>query len=548
MSYIKKLVPGLLLILLCLNPVSMFPCPEQTKDKPETALTENDKSSSKSTNAPHHRKIWRAFLENGVLLTASTLDYWGSYGHFTVDWQFTWKTFGQKFFTAQSPKMDSNAFWFNWSHSFSGAAYYDMARINGLNSGVSTLFSFGLSTIWETFTEWRELISTNDMTFTTFGGPALGEPLFQIGSYFSHRQGLLNRVAECLFNPFLAANNWFDRGSGPAWNSGPDASWHRFSLFAGLREAHVSPAGTTAVGHSGTYYRQFNVGLDMETNSVPGYGRAQTGSRFLSDTLSCRVFFDLSYSSAGMEEINIRSRAVLFGFSWQSVLQDQNGNLHGHTASLGFGTAWELFIKRPVAWYDSTTEVPSGGQATVGMARFLRPTPTQFTDKLCTISPLGAVFNLSFFGPRLLIRWTTEAYGDFAMVNALAYNQFTESHDTSGVKTTLLNWGYYYALGMTMASDIDTEWRQWHVRAAASYQWYDSIQGQDRYQYMGLVTDDFKISDTRLVWRFKLGYHLAHTPAELGLVAEGIGRRGSLLDIRAHYWEKRFYYQLGILF
>jgi hypothetical protein len=167
---------------------------------------------------------------------------------------------------------------------------------------------------------------------------------------------------------------------------------------------------------------------------------------------------------------------------------------------------------------------------------------------LCTVSPLGAVFNLSFFGPRLLVRWTTGAYGDFAMVNALAYNRYTENHDTSGVKTTLLNWGYYYALGMTMGTDLDAEWRQWHVRAAASYQWYDSIQGQDRYQYMGLVTDDFKINDTRLVGRFKLGYRLAHSPVELGLVAESVDRHGRILDVRDHYWENRFYYQLGVLF
>ena len=546
MACMKKLLPGLLLVLLCLNPVLTFPCPDETKDKPDAAVTDKDKSSSEN-KAPHHRKTWRAILEDGILITASTLDYWGSYGHYTVDWQFTGKTFGQKFFTDQSPKLDSNAFWFNWSHSFSGAAYYDIARANGLGTEVSMLFSFSLSAIWETFSEWRELISTNDMTFTTFGGPAIGEPLFQIGSYFSHRQGLLNQVAAFIFNPPLAVNNWFDRGSGAAWNSGPDAGWHRFSLFAGLKEDKVSPGDTTAVDHAGTYYRQFNFGLDMETNTIPGYGEAENSSGFLSNPLSSRLFFDMSYSSAGLEELNIITQAVLFGYSWQSARQNQDGTVSGTAVSLGFGSAWELFKKRPVVWYDSTAEVPSGGQATTGMARFPRPTPTQFTDKLCSVSPLGAVFNLSFFGPRLLVRWTTGAYGDFAMVNALAYNEYTVDHDTTGVKTTLLDWGYYYALGMTFASDVDADWRQWHARGTASYEWYDSIQGQDRYQYQGLITNDFKINDTRLALHFKLGYRLARTPVELGLVAEGIGRHGSLLGIHERYWESRFYYQVSVL-
>ena len=134
------------------------------------------------------------------------------------------------------------------------------------------------------------------------------------------------------------------------------------------------------------------------------------------------------------------------------------------------------------------------------------------------------------------------------MVNSLPYDRFTESHDPGGVKTTLLDWGYYYALGMTLATDAAVDWRQWHFRGAASYQWYDSIQGLDRYQYLGLVTEDFKLRDTRLVWRCSLGYRLRGTPFELGLAAEGIGRWGRLLDLRDHYTEYRYFYQLRVVF
>jgi len=444
--------------------------------------------------------------------------------------------------------LDSNAFFFNWEHGFSGAGYYNMARTNGLNSRVSTLFSLGSSFIWETFSEWRELISINDMMFTSFGGPAIGEPVFQISSYFSHRKGIINQAAAFVFDPFLAVNNWFDRGSGPDWNSGPDAGWHRYSVYAGLKEDLVSPVGTTAVDHSGSAYRQFSFGLDTETDAVPGYGQPQTGRQSLSETLTSRFFLDMSFGSVGMEEFQIRTSAVLFGMNWQSVSRDQDGTLRGSNISLGYGTAYELFKKRAVAWYDGTNEVESGGQATVGDARFDRPTPTQFTDKLCVISPVGAVLVISRFGPRLHVRWTSGVYGDFAMVNALAYNTFTENHDTTGEKTTLLNWGYYYALGMTTASDVAVDWRQWRFQAAGSYQWYDSIQGLDRYQYMGLITNDFKISDTRLICRFKLAYRLRGMPVELALAAEGIDRHGRILDVRDHYWETRAFYQIGLVF
>src|SRR5512135_607254 len=166
-------------------------------------------------------KTWRALIEEGVLFTASTAQYWSAYQRFTIDWQFTWRTFGRKFFTPESPRLDSNAFWYNWSHAGAGAGYYFMARTNGLSSPVSTLFSFATSTVWEVFTEWREIISINDMIFTPFGGPAMAEPVFQVGSYFSHRSGLVNRTLAFLTNPFLAVNNWFDRREGSVRNSAP---------------------------------------------------------------------------------------------------------------------------------------------------------------------------------------------------------------------------------------------------------------------------------------------------------------------------------------
>jgi hypothetical protein len=544
---VKRVILGLILAGMCLRPALPLACQEQTKIAPAPAPSETAKPVKPEKSLRPH--TGRAFIVSAALITASTIDYWRTYANFKEDWQFkfTWKDQKRRFFTAESPKFDSNSFWFNWSHAFSGAGYYNMGRTNGLNSRASFLFSLGLSTLWETVCEWREIISTNDMIFTPFGGPAIGEPLFQVSSYFSHRKGILNRLAETVFNPFLAGNNWFDRKAGPAANSGPDPSWHSFSLFAGLKECVVSPAGTTAVPASVTGHREFNLGLEMETNTVPGYGRAGTFRHSLPDALSSRIFFDLSFSPDGMEEFQVRSQAVLFGRAWQSLNERPDGTLSGHSASVGFGTAFEVYRKRPVAWYDSSAEVPGGGPA-LSDARFVRPTPTQFTDKMSVISPLGGVLALALFGPHLHVRWTSEVYGDFALVNALAYNRFTENHDASGVKSTLLNWGYYYGLGMTLASAVAADWHQWRLHGGASYQFYGSIQGQDRYQFLGIVTDDSRIHDTRLVWRFKLGYRVHRTPFELGVAAEGIGRRGRLLDIRERYRESRFFYQLRIVF
>jgi hypothetical protein len=542
----KKLFPALLLSILCTAAAFPADSPEPVALRFSLAAGSPAPASERGSRRPP--KTWRAFVEEAVLLTASTIDYWGSYDNFTIDWQFTWKTFGRKLFTEESPRFDSNAFWYNWSHAGAGAGYYTMARTNGFDSRISFLFSFCTSAVWETFTEWRELIAINDMIFTSFGGPAIGEPLFQVGSYFSHRKGFWNALAGFVTNPFLAVNNWFDHGSGRAANSARDPGWHRFSLHAGLKEDRVSPEGTTAVDHSGGWYRQFNFGLDLETETVPGNGGAENARGYHPETLSSRVVLDTSFSSAGMEEIRIRTSAVLFGGCWPALRRGPDGVLRGHSLSLGYATAFELFKKRSVAWYDSNDEIEGGGHLPAGEARLSRPTPTRFTDKLSVISPAGAVLVLDSYAPPLRLRWTSGIYADFAMVNALPYNRFTEDHDTSGVKSTLLNWGYYYAFGMTLASDAAVDWRQWRARLSASWQSYSSIQGLDRYQYLGYITEDFALCDSRLVGRILVGYRLAGTPLELGLVAEGIARWGALLDLREHCSEYRYYYELRIVF
>ena len=483
----------------------------------------------------------RTYLELACLIGGVTTYYWLSYGKFQEDWQFSlsWQGQRRRLFSAESPKLDSNNFDTNWTHALAGAGYYSIARTNGYSSGSSLLFSIGSSAFWEIFSEHREVIAINDMIFTSFSGPAVGEPLYQMSSYFSRRPGTWNRLGELLCNPFLALNNWIDGKGGTGKNSGPEPSWHAFRIFAGAKQAASTPE---AAGHTG-----FKTSLDMETNTLPGYRGDESFSLSLPGTLSGRIYFDMSFGPAGWEEWNLRTGAVHFGHAWQSSRAEAGDTPKGSGGSIGFATAFEVYRKRQSAWYAGGGSSSSGGSSH-SIARIERPTPTEFSDKISAISPLGAVLTLSRFGPRLHARWTAEVFGDFAMVNALAYNRFTAGHDTSGVKTTLLNWGYYYAAGMTMGSDILLDWRRWHLRGSFRYQWYDSIQGLDRFQFLGLVTDDFRIHDSRLLGRLELTYRIPGSPIEVGFDAETIGRRGSLLDLHAQRRESRMTWKTGFIF
>ena len=59
---------------------------------------------------------------------------------------------------------------------------------------------------------------------------------------------------------------------------------------------------------------------------------------------------------------------------------------------------------------------------------------------------------------------------------------------------------------------------------------------------------NFKARDSRLIWQFSLVYRLPGTPIELALAAEGISRRGSILDLHERYQENRVYYRVGVIF
>jgi hypothetical protein len=501
----------------------------------------------------HKPKLWRAIGEEATLLTISFLNYWHHYDSFIADWEFSLSLKDQlKRFNPKYWSMDSNSFYTNWGHNLSGGIYFDIARTNSLSALDGTLATFGCHLLWKLVGEYKEeLFGIEDMINGTFGGTAVGECSYQLGSYFSHRPGVVNRLAEFVFNPFLVINNWLDHKQGPAADSYFDAPWHRFILAVGYKYGKVTPAGTTTVAQSGTPYDQFNVGLDMEINTVPGYGEAGTFRQFFSDTLSTRFQTDISSSPAGVEEYRIFPSVVLFGYAWQSLKESPDGTVRGTSVSLGYGCGFDLTHKRTVTWYDSSNGETPEGVTQEHWARLYRPTPVQFTDKMSIVNLGGPALQVSWFGPRLVVRWRTEVYGDYGMIDALAYNRYTASYDNTGVKTTVLDWGYYYAFGMTYGSDVETAWRAWRLMASIRYQWYDSIKGLDRYQFMpGVITNDFGIRDSRLNWRVSLGYRVPRTPVELALAGEGTGRWGRILDhdVRDHYQENRLYCQVRLLF
>jgi hypothetical protein len=132
------------------------------------------------------------------------------------------------------------------------------------------------------------------------------------------------------------------------------------------------------------------------------------------------------------------------------------------------------------------------------------------------------------------------------MVNSLPFNHYSATHSTWGSKTTLQNWGYYYALGTTITGRAEAEMGVWRAAVRADYRRVASIQGLDRYQ--GDITDDSRLTDSRLASAASVTVRLPRTPVFGLLSVEGIDRRGRFHEITAHTHETRFSYEIGVCF
>jgi len=492
------------------------------------AAAEKQENQEESQPAP---KTGRAFLENGIVLAVSTANYWNKYFHFVEDWQFslTWEGQRRKFFTSEGLRLDSNNLRLNWTHAWSGAMYYNWARTNRLSPFVSFLFSSGSSIFWEYISEWREISSINDHVFTWMGGPAIGEPLYQIASHFRSRPGLANRIACLLVDPVLGINDFIDGKSRAPRVPTREASDFRLSL--GGKQGPASPADNASA------HAAFD--LDLRLVTLPGYGRPGSGSGYARLPLDNEYRISFSFNGNLVEEMFGRTRCVLAGWWWKRVSAGEDGMLHGSESWLGWVTAWDFFLKKAIVPYD-------GDELGMTDPWFEREQPTRYTDKHSAIHLIGPDYNLTWYSGALTARLDLQATLDFSMINSLAYNAYSADHDVWGVKTTLHNWGYYYSMGYSLGGRFDVRYQGLRLEAGIEYQRYASIQGLDRFQ--DDIIDDSRLADTRFAYNASLSIVVPRSPFFFSFNLEGIDRWGRFHEVSVKNHELRFFYRLGLNF
>jgi hypothetical protein len=505
---------------------------------PVTAAGETGANAWKLLPAPASgakKKVGKALLILSGFILAETIRYWVESRKWREDWnyRFIWDDQKVRFFSLKANRFDSNPFVTNWTHLVSGHLYYSMGRSYNLDPLASLLVSIGSSLWWEYVTEWREVISINDNLFSGLGGISLAEPLFQIGSHFNRRPGLLNKAIGFLFNPVVTFNDVIAGKKKKAGAGETRPARPRMQLQVGPQR-RSGPAGVPDASPL------LHFGLDAEYLTIPGHGdpeKADVGA-WSKTTLLSEISLDLIAGAGRVQEFSFFSRAVLAGFFRQKLRQGPGAPLRGFNYFVGLATSFDLFKKAASAYYDKGEyhyDFAAGERA---------PLPTGFVDKFAAVNLIGPALDARFYAGPARFRFSLSASADFALVNALALNLYSRDHDIyePRLKTTLVHYGYYYAWGATLTAAAGVQLGNIGFSGRCKYQSYGSIEGLDRFQDQ--VADDVHITDSRLAYELDLRYCLARVPVALALAFEGIRRRGSIHEVACRETEQRFTTQL----
>ncbi|MGZ5468594.1 MAG: DUF3943 domain-containing protein, partial [Candidatus Aminicenantales bacterium] len=492
-------------------------------------------SAGEEGQEPGMPKKWRrAIVQLGVVAVFSTYKYWRAYHEWIEDWQFelTFADQYRRFLTTEAIRFDSNAYITNWTHVLGGALYYEMARTNYLTWAESIMASFVSSAMYEYVSEWREVISVNDMFLTTFGGYSLGETFFQLSDYFHHRKSPLLKALGFM-NPINEFNQWLDRKTA-ASRTYPEPGWASLVLSAGWRRSSETGRGAFDAGL---------VGLETQLIRIPEYGRPGTFKKVLRDTslselsisavLRQPLHGDVDLRPGLNQETDLYARVV--GLSWYRQSIDELGR--GTVLSIGLGSALTYLRKRN-AVYDARNVRAHMDP--------LPETPTDFRDKMTVTHLVGPVVDWTRFGRRLKVRAVADAYVDFALMNAFAFNAYSAVHPIAGMKTTLNYYGYSYVYGGSASGRVDVDWGNLWVRGLFSAHLWKSWEGLDRFE--NEITNNVNPVDSRTRFVFQAGWRLPSAPVRAFIGVEGIHRWGRIGDVTAASQETRTFTGLSYLF
>ena len=451
----------------------------------------------------------RAAGEALLLTGLGTAYYWLDPLSNATDWDDP--TLGEKL-SGEAVTFDNNLQSTNFIlHPIAGATVYGFSRLSGL--GVYASFGYGVasSLVWEYLLEWREMVSVNDLVFTSFGGVALGEFLFHMGEYASSAPWN-TRFSNQLAAYTLGGPHKLHAGTQaryPTTDLPPDslgfssAYWHRFALgygFGAMQNDDRRSANVHAIN------------LGAELVAMPGFLRPGDFEIGFDEGNFTEGGIRLLLDEDGLAEADGRVAAVLVGY-----FSNQFGPSEGSAKMIGVSTE--------LRYYDSWRLGRRDGFAFIHL-----PGPT-----------VGLWARTDKIG----VQARSSGSVDFAAIYPVAFEPWAARFGTAGLKSVLAKENYVYAFCGSTRNQVSASIGPFGLGGNADFALCRSIQGLDRTQ--ALVSRDVPSTDLVLelgafVSAPKLG------PFELRLEADELRRRGSMGRVEAERVDRRISGALDYVF
>lgn len=408
-------------------------------------------------------------VESLGVFVVPTIYYWSTTEHQAVDWtlDWDWASWKAKLLSTDKLLFDTNPFHVNaLRHPLIGVLDYQIARTNGLDALGSMAFAYATGVLWEYLVEYREDPSLNDMIANGAGGIAIGEPLYQIGQLWrGGKPTLLDRVHTALFSPWDTVHDLYRAPrvarAVRAWRAiivgaGPAVRW----TDAGVVRELVVDADLDVVAH--------------QAFVVPG---ARSGP--IAAGAWSRLALGASVRSGDADALSrtfLHTRTTIVG----SYQQASNGT--GRLAAIGTGFTYR---------YDRD-----------GNDR----------DRLGIFHLAGAQLQLAIRRRDRALWIDLASYGDFALVDPLAFSSPGDLPRPPPYFTSMQADGYYYAAGFSVLGRVRAATGPWHLDVELATHQFWQIDGHTLHNAAladGRPRSALSVTgldDLRVFGRAKLGY------------------------------------------
>lgn len=420
-----------------------------------------------------------ALGEISAVTLAGTAWYWANTDLNDDDWELHWDVPSWRLkLTPDGARFDTNAFYINArNHPTAGVVNYQIGRANGFGVLGSTVLNVAASTFWEYFVEFKEIVSINDVIVNSSTGLAIGEPLLALGADLRQRS-VAHEVLSMAVAPFDALH-----GHGASRRPG----WRHAVLVAGRRDARF---------HGDATRQEVELGFDVALARDPRTGQPGAFSGWTPagahNRLAGTLLFGDGEPEGPVTGARVATRTTLGGYARQAIDDD--------------GVGGSVLVAAATAFTYDTRRLPGGEH-----------------DRLALTHLGGGLLELAAYLPSATVRWETALYGDFALVDAHAFEappRFPGEVRTS----SMVAQGYYFGWGATLDSRLRVDVDEWSASASLVAHVLRAIDGLDR-------VDDPEtprgMTDQRARGRLELALRPTGRVATILAGIEGTVRRGT---------------------